>query len=107
MKHYLLFYEGADDYLLQRAKFRGVHLNNAWEASQRGELLLGGAFAEPVDGAVLLFKGESPVVAENCARADTYVTAGVVRRWRVREWITVVGDQAATPIHPDAATKTP
>jgi uncharacterized protein len=107
MKHYLLFYEGADDYVAQREKFRGEHLAKAWKASQRGELLLGGAFADPTDGAVLLFKGESPRVAEDFARADPYVTGGVVKRWHVREWTTVVGDQAATPVHSCPAASTP
>jgi uncharacterized protein len=101
MKHYLLFYETADDYLTRRARYRAQHLAKAWEASQRGELVLAGALADPIDGAVLLFKGESRSVAEDFARADPYVTSGLVKRWHVREWTTVVGDEAATPIHPD------
>jgi len=106
MKHYLLFYEGADDYLSKRTKFRRAHLAEAWKASQRGELLLGGAFADPIDGAVLLFKGESPSVAEDFARADPYVTGGVVRRWYVREWTTVVGDRASTPVPAESSVST-
>lgn len=103
MKHFLLFYETADDYLTRRAQFRAEHLTKAWKASQKGELLLGGALADPVDGAVLLFKGESRSVAEAFALADPYVTSGAVKRWHVREWTTVAGEQAATPVHPDAA----
>ena len=64
-------------------------------ASDRGELLLGGALANPLDGAVLLFRGESAAVAEAFAAADPYVTHGLVTRWRVREWSTVVGGGAA------------
>jgi len=109
--HYLLFYEASEDYLAKRAGFRSEHLAKAWQAAQRGELLLGGAFADPVDGAVLLFKGESRSVAEEFARADPYVTGGAVKHWYVREWTTVVGEQAATPIKPDqlvaAPTSTP
>src|SRR5215475_5920763 len=97
--HYLLFYEVAEDYLSRRAQFRNEHLQKAWEASARGELVLGGALANPVDGAVLLFKGESPEVAENFAQADPYVTSGLVKRWHVREWTTVAGDGAAIPVH--------
>jgi uncharacterized protein len=107
LKHFLLFYEGADDYVAQRAKFRVEHLARAWKASERGELLLGGALADPIDGAVLLFKGESQSVAEDFARADPYVTGGAVKRWHVREWTTVVGDQAVTPLHPDSAASNP
>jgi uncharacterized protein len=92
--HYLLFYEVADDYLTRRAEFRNVHLKMGWEAVDRGELVMGGALANPVDGAVLIFKGDSPAVAEKFARADPYVTSGIVKRWYVREWTPVVGDLA-------------
>ena len=98
--HYLLFYEVSDDYVAKRAKFRDKHLTKAWQASQRGDLVLGGALANPVDGAVLLFKGDSPKVAEDFAKADPYVTNGAVKRWYVREWITVAGAQAAMPVKP-------
>ncbi len=100
--HYLLFYEVGDDYVSKRAEFREAHLQKAWEASERGELVLGGALANPVDGAVLLFKGESAEVAEKFARADPYVTSGAVKRWHVREWTTVAGEDAAAPIRPEA-----
>jgi uncharacterized protein len=96
--HYLLFYEVSEDYVSRRAEFRDAHLDKAWQASERGELVLGGALANPADGAVLLFRGDSPEVAEKFARADPYVTSGVVKRWKVREWTTVVGEGAATPI---------
>ena len=98
--HYLLFYEVSDDYVSRRAQFRSEHLEKAWKASDRGELVLGGAFANPVDGAVLLFKGDSPDVARNFAKTDPYVTSGAVRRWYVREWTTVVGEGAAAPVKP-------
>ncbi|HUO34900.1 MAG TPA: YciI-like protein [Candidatus Acidoferrum sp.] len=98
--HYLLLYELADDYLSRRAEFRAAHLEKAWSASGRGELVLAGALANPVDEAVLLFRGDSPEVAKKFARADPYVTNGLVKRWRVREWTTVAGDTAATPVRP-------
>lgn len=98
--HYLLFYEVADDYLSRRADFRDAHLEKAWAASERGELLLGGALANPVDGAVLLFRGDSPEIAEKFAAADPYVTSGLVKRWHVREWTTVAGEASATPVRP-------
>jgi uncharacterized protein len=100
--HYLLFYEVGEDYVSRRAEFRDAHLDKAWAASARGELVLGGALANPVDGAVLLFRGDSPEVAEKFAKADPYVTSGAVKRWHVREWKTVAGEDAATPLRPGA-----
>ena len=98
MKHFLLFYDTAPDYLERRGAFRDAHLGLAWAAAERGDLMLGGALADPVDGAVLLFKGASAAVAEEFARADPYVINGLVDEWRVREWTTVVGDDAASPV---------
>ena len=98
--HYLLFYELGEDYVARRAEFRNAHLARAWESSDHGELLLGGAFANPVDGAVLLFSAESPEVAENFAKADPYVLNGLVKSWYVREWTTVAGEKCALPAWP-------
>ena len=98
MKHFLLFYEGAPDYLERRPQFRDAHLALAWAAVERGDIIVAGALADPVDGAVLMFQGEDKSVAEEFARADPYVVNGLVARWHVREWTTVVGQLAATPV---------
>ena len=98
--HYLLFYEVSDDYLERRGEYRGVHLKLAWEAQERGELVLGGALGDPVDTSLLLFQGESAAVAERFAAADPYVKNGLVKRWRIRPWTTVVGATAANPVRP-------
>ena len=98
--HYLLLYDVVPDYVERRAEFRNEHLALAWEAHARKELVLGGALEDPVDGAVLLFQGDSPAAAEAFASRDPYVRNGLVTRWRVRAWKTVIGDEAATPVHP-------
>jgi uncharacterized protein YciI len=97
-KHYLLFYAYGEDYLERRTALRQGHLQHAREAVQRGALLLGGALADPIDSGLLLFAAESPAAVEAFARADPYVINGLVRSWRVREWLTVVGAAAASPL---------
>jgi uncharacterized protein YciI len=96
--HYLLFYDVVENYAVRRAPFRSAHLAYAKQALDRGELVLGGAFANPIDGTALLFKGSSPAVAEAFANADPYVVNGLVTKWRVREWTTVIGDLAENPL---------
>jgi uncharacterized protein YciI len=98
MKHFLLFYEAGPDYLERRPQFRSDHLRRAWDAAERGELIVGGALADPIDGAVLMFRGEDASVADDFARADPYVTNGLVALWRVREWSTVIGEIAVNPV---------
>lgn len=96
--HYLMFYDVSDDYAEKRMPFRAAHIAYARNAVARGDLVLGGALAGPADGAVLVFRGSSPAVAEAFAAADPYVVNGVVRTWRVREWTTVVGALAESPL---------
>ncbi len=89
--YHLLIYDLVDDYLERRPAFREEHLRWARDAHARGELLLAGALADPVDMAVLVFHGDGPEAAERFAEADPYVRAGLVKRWRVRPWTVVVG----------------
>lgn len=96
--HFLLFYDVVPDYVARRAAYREEHLALARQAAQRGELVLAGALADPTDGAVLLFQGDSPAAAEAFAAADPYVREGLVTHWRVRNWTTVVGEGAAHPV---------
>jgi uncharacterized protein YciI len=100
MKHFLLFYDVAADYVERRAAFRDAHLKKAWASHARKELVLGGALVNPVDGAVLLFRAESAGAVEEFAKADPYVVNGLVTGWRIREWSTVAGEYAANPTLP-------
>jgi uncharacterized protein YciI len=99
MKHFLLIYNYAPDYIDKRAAVRPAHLELARASVARDELQLGGAVPQddPPFG-LLLFKGETAAVAEDFARADPYTSQGVVTSWRVREWITVVGEGALTKV---------
>jgi uncharacterized protein YciI len=95
--HYLLFYDVVDNYVERRKPFRPEHFQYAQAAYDRGELILAGALANPVDGAVFVFRGPTSHPAENFAKSDPYVLNGLVKSWRVREWTTVLGDGATLP----------
>lgn len=88
---YLLFYDVVEDYVERRKAFREEHLGLARQYAEQGALLLGGALANPADGAVLVFQADSPDVIEEFVRADPYVRNGIVTAWRIREWTVVVG----------------
>ena len=97
MPYYALFYEVVDDFIARRGAYRDEHLRLAHEARARGELVLAGALADPADGALIIFQGESPAVAEAFARHDPYVKNGLVTKWKVRNWTVVVGNDARPP----------
>lgn len=98
--HYLLIYDVVPDYVERRAPLRAEHLALARAAVARGELVLGGALADPPDGAVLLFRGDSPAAAEAFAAADPYVRHGLVTIWRIRKWLTVVSAKSEVDVVP-------
>jgi uncharacterized protein len=95
--YYLLFYDVVDNYVERRQPYRADHLARAQQAVTRGELVLGGALANPTDQAVLLFHADSAAVVEAFAADDPYVRNGLVKRWYVREWTAVIGTALDAP----------
>jgi len=91
--YYALLYELVANYLDRRAAYREEHLRLLREAHQRGEVLLAGAFSDPADRALLIFRSADPSIAENFARNDPYVKNGLVARWEIRAWNVVIGNQ--------------
>ena len=90
--HYLLLYDYVENAVEKRAPYRDEHLRLAKEAKGRGDLVMAGAFADPVDGAAFVFQAEDASVAEAFVKADPYVANGVVTGWRIRPWTVVVHD---------------
>ena len=89
--YFALIYDTVDDYLERRSAYRAEHLALARAASERGELVLAGAFADPADQALIVFEGPDRSVAERFAASDPYVQNGLVKSWQVREWTVVIG----------------
>jgi uncharacterized protein YciI len=100
--HYILFYEIVDDFVNKRTPYRSEHLKKVREAHERGELLLAGALADPVDGAVLIFNGPERTAAERFVKTDPYVKGGLITSWKIRRWSTVVGEGSTLSSVPDA-----
>jgi len=96
MYYYALFYEVVDDFVARRGPFRQEHLRLAAEARGRGEIVFAGALAEPADRALIVFHADDKSKAENFARKDPYVVNGLVKKWQVRPWNVVVGNEQPT-----------
>jgi len=93
MNYYALFYEVVDDFVARRAPFRQEHLRLANEARERGELLLAGALAEPADRALIVFHVDDKTKVASFVSKDPYVQNGLVKKWEVRPWNAVVGNE--------------
>ena len=107
--HFVLFYDYVPDVLERRQPHRQAHLALVKDFKERGTFVMGGAMADPVDSALIVFTDrhsaesfalEDPYVSAAVASAvgdrhqlavtDRYVQNGIVTRHRVREWSTVV-----------------
>jgi uncharacterized protein len=90
--HRLLFYDYVEDIATRRAPFRKAHLALVRGLADRGVLLLAGALAEPLDGAVFLFApADDASTVEDFVARDPYAREGLVTGWRIRSWTVVVG----------------
>src|SRR6266571_7325571 len=93
MNYYALFYEVVDDFVARRTPFREQHLRLAAEACERGDIILAGALAEPADRALIVFHAADKSKVEAFARKDPYVVNGLVKKWEVRPWNVVIGNE--------------
>jgi uncharacterized protein YciI len=97
MPYFALMYQVGDGFVAGRTPFRDEHLRLAGESYARGEIVLAGALADPVDAALIIFRCANRSVAEEFARRDPYVANGLVKKWTVRPWTVVVGQQPDSP----------
>jgi hypothetical protein len=88
--YHVLMYDVVDDFIERRAAIRTSHLELIHAARDRGDLLMAGAFQDPADGTLLVFRVESASEVEDFAKADPYVTEGLVTDWRVRRWTEIL-----------------
>jgi uncharacterized protein YciI len=89
--YWLLFYDYSSDYMERRTPIRPEHFAWASEFRDRGELLIAGAYADPADGATLVFKSDSRDTVERFVAGDPYRREGLVTGYQIREWTVVLG----------------
>lgn len=97
MRYFALHYDVVSGFAERRLPFREAHLRMVREAHEHGRLMMAGALGDPPDGALLVFRADSPEPIEDFARADPYVRAGLVQAWRVRPWTVVIGGDTEPP----------
>jgi len=93
MNYYALIYHLVDDYMDRRGQFREEHLKLAKESNERGEMILAGAFSDPPDKALLIFKAADKSSIENFIRKDPYAKNGLIAKWEIRPWTVVIGNK--------------
>jgi uncharacterized protein len=93
MKTFVLFYEYVDNMIERRAPHRPAHMAHADKFVTRGEIVMGGPLVEPVDGAIFVFRTDDAVLVETFVKDDPYKNAGLIKAYRVKEWMLVTGGE--------------
>lgn len=96
-KFFMLTYDYVDGIVDKRGPHRAGHLAHAKAAIARGDVVLGGAFAD-LTQAGIVFRVTDAAQVEEFVRDDPYVAAGLVTSHSVREWTVVVGEEGITGI---------
>jgi uncharacterized protein YciI len=98
--HYLLRYQYVEGIDALREPYRDEHLSRLWAEADAGRVLLAGGAGDPISEGIIVWDVEDPSVIDAYARADPYMTAGLITSYDVVPWRTVVGAQAKTPLRP-------
>ena len=89
--------EASNELLRPTLRTRRRHGHAPCPVSRRAPAVLGGALAEPVDRALLVFHVDDKSKAEAFARKDPYVLNGLAKKWEVLPWNVVVGNENLAP----------
>ena len=54
-------------------------------------MILAGAFSDPPDKALLIFKVDDKSIIKRFIDNDPYVKNGLIKEWEIREWTVVIG----------------
>ena len=96
-KTFAVTYSYVPDMLERRAPHRPDHLAHLQRARDEGRLVMAGAFADPVDGALLIAEAEHQGEVLAWVADDPYVRAGLIVSVAIREWSLAIGRAPGAP----------
>jgi uncharacterized protein len=92
---YVTFYEWADDAMDKFGEHMPGHQARWAGFRETGDLLMIGPFTDLADGAIAVFATRE--AADEFVRTDPFVLHGVVRKWRILEWMEALVPDAPDP----------
>ncbi|XP_024383916.1 uncharacterized protein [Physcomitrium patens] len=90
-QYFALIYDYVPDILEKRGPHRPGHIAVAREEEAEGKMCLGGAWGDPVDGALFIFLVNSADEVQKFVDRDPYVSNGLVTKIDIRPVAAAVG----------------
>jgi uncharacterized protein YciI len=91
MRIYAALIRYIDNVVELRAPHRPKHLEYLENLHGQGKVLMAGAWADPVDGALFVYRADSREEVEQLIANDPYNRAGLFVEVTIREWNVVIG----------------
>ncbi|GIW05641.1 MAG: hypothetical protein KatS3mg060_0446 [Dehalococcoidia bacterium] len=91
MKLYAAILTYVPDIAEKRVPHRPAHLAYLEELRAQGKVVMAGAWADPLDGALIIYRAETRDEVDEMMDNDPYCRAGLWTGRTVREWNVVVG----------------
>lgn len=95
MKTYAVIFTFVPNAVERRQPYRQAHLEYIGGLRDAGRIVMSGPWADPLDGALMVFRAESLFDVEKIIRDDPYYQANLWPEIRIREWNVVMSSQAA------------
>lgn len=95
MKTYTAIFTFVPNMLERRKPYREAHLNHFYELRDAGRVVIAGPWADPYDGALVVFRAESRAEVEEIIQDDPYYKANLWPEISIREWNVVISSQPA------------
>lgn len=90
MKYFAALFTLVENAVERRAPHREAHLAYVRGLKAEGRVVMGGAFADPVDAALIIYRAESSADVEKMIEADPYMKNGLWPKVAIREWTVAV-----------------
>lgn len=90
MKTYAVIATYVENAVERRAPYREAHLAYLRKLKDAGKVVMAGAFADPVDAALIIYQAANKEEVEEMLKNDPYMQNGLWPRVTIREWNVVV-----------------
>jgi uncharacterized protein YciI len=100
LKTYAAIFTFVPDILERRPPYREAHLKHFYALRDAGKIILAGPWANPYDGALVVFRAESPDEVERLIQEDAYYQAHLWTNILIREWDLVIVTDVSAVITP-------
>ena len=95
MKTFAAIFTFVPGIMERRVPYREAHVQYVMDRRNEGRVMMAGPWADPIDGALILFRATSREAVEAIIQDDPYYRAGLWPEIQIREWAIFMSSEDA------------